>query len=71
MVRGRAIGHPALPRKRADEVVKVIGMRRRIAENMAASKRNIPHFSYVEEFDVTALEAMRADLNANRGNRQS
>ncbi|HMT42603.1 dihydrolipoamide acetyltransferase family protein [Sphingorhabdus sp.] len=55
--------------KRADEVVKVIGMRRRIAENMAASKRNIPHFSYVEEFDVTALEAMRADLNANRGNR--
>jgi 2-oxoisovalerate dehydrogenase E2 component (dihydrolipoyl transacylase) len=55
--------------KRADEVVKVIGMRRRIAENMAASKRHIPHFSYVEEFDVTALEAMRADLNANRGNR--
>ena len=32
-------------------------MRRRIAENMAASKRNIPHFSYVEEFDVTALES--------------
>ena len=55
--------------KREDEVVKVIGMRRRIAENMAASKRNIPHFSYVEEFDVTAMEAMRADLNANRGNR--
>ena len=62
----RAAGASA---KRADEVVKVIGMRRRIAENMAASKRNIPHFSYVEEFDVTALEAMRADLNANRGNR--
>jgi 2-oxoisovalerate dehydrogenase E2 component (dihydrolipoyl transacylase) len=55
--------------KREDEVVKVIGMRRRIAENMAASKRNIPHFSYVEEFDVTAMEAMRADLNDNRGNR--
>lgn len=62
----RAAGTSA---KRADEVVKVIGMRRRIAENMAASKRNIPHFSYVEEFDVTALEAMRADLNANRGSR--
>jgi 2-oxoisovalerate dehydrogenase E2 component (dihydrolipoyl transacylase) len=62
----RAAGASA---KRADEMVKVIGMRRRIAENMAASKRNIPHFSYVEEFDVTALEAMRADLNANRGNR--
>ncbi len=54
---------------RDDEPVKVIGMRRRIAENMAASKRNIPHFSYVEECDVTALEAMRADLNADRGER--
>ena len=54
---------------RADEVIKVIGMRRRIAENMAASKRNIPHFTYVEEIDVTALETMRASLNDNRGNR--
>ncbi|MBY8822397.1 dihydrolipoamide acetyltransferase family protein [Sphingomonas colocasiae] len=54
---------------RADEAIKVIGMRRRIAENMAASKRNIPHFTYVEEIDVTDLEAMRADLNANRGSR--
>jgi 2-oxoisovalerate dehydrogenase E2 component (dihydrolipoyl transacylase) len=54
---------------RADEPVRVIGMRRRIAENMAASKRHIPHFTYVEEMEVTALEAMRADLNANRGNR--
>ncbi len=56
-------------RARADEAVKVIGMRRRIAENMAASKRHIPHFTYVEEIDVTALEAMRADLNAHRGDR--
>ena len=54
---------------RADEPVRVIGLRRRIAENMAASKRNIPHFTYVDEIDVTALEAMRADLNANRGGR--
>lgn len=54
---------------REDEAIKVIGMRRRIAENMAASKRSIPHFSYVEEFDVTAMETMRADLNANRGSR--
>lgn len=51
---------------RPDEVIKVIGMRRRIAENMAASKRHIPHFSYVEECDVTALETMRAQLNASR-----
>ncbi|UZW55786.1 2-oxo acid dehydrogenase subunit E2 [Sphingobium sp. JS3065] len=55
--------------KRADEEVKVIGLRRRIAENMAASKRAIPHFSYVEEIDVTALEEMREQLNANRGER--
>ncbi len=66
---GQGYRAPGSSAKRTDEVVKVIGMRRRIAENMAASKRNIPHFSYVEEFDVTALEAMRADLNANRGNR--
>jgi 2-oxoisovalerate dehydrogenase E2 component (dihydrolipoyl transacylase) len=54
---------------RADQPIKIIGMRRRIAENMAASKRHIPHFTYVDEFDVTALEAMRGDLNANRGSR--
>ena len=65
---GRAISPPAR-RARADEHVRVIGMRRRIAENMAASKRNIPHFTYVDEIDVTALEAMRADLNEHRGAR--
>jgi 2-oxoisovalerate dehydrogenase E2 component (dihydrolipoyl transacylase) len=52
---------------RADEQIKVLGLRRRIAENMAASKRHIPHFTYVEEFDVTKLEALRADLNETRG----
>jgi 2-oxoisovalerate dehydrogenase E2 component (dihydrolipoyl transacylase) len=66
---GQGYRPSAASAKRADEAVKVIGMRRRIAENMAASKRNIPHFSYVEEFDVTAMEAMRADLNDNRGSR--
>lgn len=55
--------------RRADEAIKVIGMRRRIAENMAASKRHIPHFTYVEEIDVTALEALREQLNAGRGDR--
>ncbi|RVT92424.1 dihydrolipoamide acetyltransferase family protein [Sphingomonas crocodyli] len=55
--------------KRADEQVKVIGLRRRIAENMAASKRAIPHFTYVEEIDVTKLEALRGDLNDTRGDR--
>ncbi|WP_370309214.1 dihydrolipoamide acetyltransferase family protein [Sphingobium abikonense] len=55
--------------RRSDEQVKVIGMRRRIAENMAASKRHIPHFTYVEEIDVTALEELREQLNAGRGDR--
>ena len=66
---GQGYHAPHVSRARDDEAVKVIGMRRRIAENMAASKRNIPHFTYVDEIDVTALEAMRADLNANRGGR--
>jgi len=68
---GSAQGYhaPHASRAREDEAVKVIGMRRRIAENMAASKRAIPHFTYVEEIDVTALEAMRGDLNDNRGQR--
>jgi len=52
---------------RSDEPIKVIGLRKRIAQNMSAAKRNIPHFTYVEECDVTALEAMRADLNSARG----
>lgn len=58
-------------RKGQDEQVRVIGLRRRIAENMAASKRNIPHFTYVEEYDVTALEEMRAQLNEGRALRQT
>ena len=68
---GAAQGYqpPHASRARADEQVRVIGMRRRIAENMAAAKRHIPHFTYVEEIDVTALEDMRADLNAHRGER--
>jgi 2-oxoisovalerate dehydrogenase E2 component (dihydrolipoyl transacylase) len=55
--------------RRPDEDIRVIGLRRKIAENMAASKQHIPHFTYVEEIDVTDLEAMRADLNADRGER--
>lgn len=62
-------GFRAAGAKGVDQAVKVMGLRRRIAENMAASKRAIPHFSYVEECDVTALEEMRAQLNAARGSR--
>ena len=54
---------------RSDEQVKVIGLRKRIAQNMAAAKRHIPHFSYVEECDVTELEHLRAQLNEGRGDR--
>jgi 2-oxoisovalerate dehydrogenase E2 component (dihydrolipoyl transacylase) len=46
--------------------VKVIGLRRRIAEKMAIAKSRIPHITYVEEVDVTALEELRASLNANK-----
>jgi 2-oxoisovalerate dehydrogenase E2 component (dihydrolipoyl transacylase) len=53
--------------KRADEVIKVVGLRRKIAENMAEANRRIPHFSLVEEFDVTALEDARAMMNRDRG----
>ncbi len=47
------------------EEVRVIGLRRRIAQQMAESKRRIPHFSYVEEIDVTALEDHRKEQNAS------
>jgi len=68
---GAAQGYhaPHASRAWADETVKVIGLRRRIAENMAAAKRHIPHFTYVDELDVTKLEEARADLNAQRGDR--
>ncbi len=62
-------GFRAAGAKGVDQDVKVIGLRRRIAENMAAAKRNIPHFTYVEECDVTALEELRAQLNSARGQR--
>jgi 2-oxoisovalerate dehydrogenase E2 component (dihydrolipoyl transacylase) len=48
------------------ETVKVMGLRRRIAQKMAESTRRVAHFSYVEEVDVTALEELRAKLNAEK-----
>jgi 2-oxoisovalerate dehydrogenase E2 component (dihydrolipoyl transacylase) len=61
---------PALARKDGVEEVKVIGLRRRIAEKMQEAKRRIPHFSYIEEVDVTALEDLRAYLNATKNKEQ-
>jgi 2-oxoisovalerate dehydrogenase E2 component (dihydrolipoyl transacylase) len=52
---------------RADETIKVVGLRRKIAENMAEANRRIQHFTLVEEFDVTALEDTRAMMNQDRG----
>ena len=52
-----------LVQRQGAEQVKVIGLRRKIAERMADAKRRIPHFSYIEEVDVTALEELRHHLN--------
>ncbi|HWI84147.1 dihydrolipoamide acetyltransferase family protein [Ramlibacter sp.] len=46
-----------------EEAVPVIGLRRKIAQKMQEAKRRIPHFTYVEECDVTELETLRAKLN--------
>jgi 2-oxoisovalerate dehydrogenase E2 component (dihydrolipoyl transacylase) len=46
--------------------IKVIGLRRVIAQRMSEAKRTIPHFAYVEEVDVTELESLRTHLNAER-----
>ncbi|MFA7438333.1 dihydrolipoamide acetyltransferase family protein [Castellaniella sp.] len=47
-----------------ETAIPVIGLRRKIAQKMQEAKRRIPHFTYVEEIDVTELEALRARLNA-------
>ena len=49
------------------EEIKVIGVRRVIAQRMTEAKRNIPHFAYVEEVDITELEALRQHLNSQLG----
>jgi 2-oxoisovalerate dehydrogenase E2 component (dihydrolipoyl transacylase) len=53
----------------ADEKIKVVGLRRKIAENMQEAKRRIPHFTLVEEYDVTDLEDTRAMMNRDRGDK--
>ena len=63
----QAAGAPSTFAKRegVDEL-KIIGLRRRIAQQMQESKRRIPHFMYAEEVDVTELEELRAHLNATK-----
>ena len=62
----------AAPRPAADdgvEEIRIIGLRRKIAERLQDAKRRIPHITYVEELDVTAIEELRAHLNAQDGDR--
>ncbi|WP_447919284.1 dihydrolipoamide acetyltransferase family protein [Achromobacter aegrifaciens] len=63
----QARGGVAYAERNDEENVPVIGLRRKIAQKMAESKRRIPHFSYVEEIDVTELEELRASLNQKWG----
>ncbi|WP_292235120.1 dihydrolipoamide acetyltransferase family protein, partial [Mesorhizobium sp.] len=55
-----------LARKDGVEDIKIVGLRRKIAEKMALAKSRIPHITYVEEIDVTALEELRATLNKEK-----
>jgi len=64
---GGSVSARGTGQSRADETIKVVGLRRKIAENMQEAKRRIPHFTLVEEFDVTALEETRAMMNRDRG----
>jgi 2-oxoisovalerate dehydrogenase E2 component (dihydrolipoyl transacylase) len=67
MYNGGGVSRSGGAARRPDEQVKVVGLRRKIAENMQEAKRRIPHFTLVEEFDVTALEQTRAMMNTDRG----
>ncbi len=64
--RDRATGPPARADAGAKEI-KVIGLRRIIAERLAQAAREIPHFTYVEEIDITEVEALRRHLNDKLG----
>ena len=64
---GGSVSHGGGSAPRPDETTKVVGLRRKIAENMQEAKRRIPHFTLVEEFDVTELEDTRAMMNRDRG----
>ncbi len=67
---GVRVGGSALAARNGIEPVKVIGLRRKIAEKMQEAKRRIPHFAYVEECDLTELEELRAHLNASKRSEQ-
>ena len=60
------MGGVAKVARNGTEAIKVIGLRRKIADGMMSSYSTIPHFSYFEEVDVTELESLRQHLNATR-----
>ena len=62
---GMTIAAPGVPSTKVKEI-KIIGLRRIIAERMQAAKREIPHFAYIEEIDITELESLRKHLNSKR-----
>ena len=57
---------PALQKSTRVMEIKVIGLRRKIAERMEQANREVPHFAYVEEVDITALESLRRYLNGKK-----
>src|SRR3984957_18972780 len=57
----------SMAKRTAVHETKIVGLRRKIAEKMLEAARRIPHFSYVEEFDLTELDSLRRELNAERG----
>jgi 2-oxoisovalerate dehydrogenase E2 component (dihydrolipoyl transacylase) len=66
----RAPAPPVVPLAPGEDTlteVKFVGLRRKIAQRMQEAKRRIPHFAYVEELDVTEVEALRVQLNAQHG----
>ncbi|GLQ39472.1 dihydrolipoamide acetyltransferase component of pyruvate dehydrogenase complex [Rhizobium albus] len=67
VAKGPKAASPAGLMRRTDvEDIKLVGLRRKIAEKMAIAKRHIPHITYVEEVDMSALEDLRAALNRDK-----
>jgi 2-oxoisovalerate dehydrogenase E2 component (dihydrolipoyl transacylase) len=60
-------GGTGYARQEGEQEIAIIGLRRKIAQKMAEAKRRIPHFAYVEEVDVTEIEELRTQLNAQWG----
>jgi 2-oxoisovalerate dehydrogenase E2 component (dihydrolipoyl transacylase) len=64
---GNVVGDTRYAQRVDEEAIPVIGLRRKIAQKMQDAKRRIPHFTYVEEIDVTELETLRTRLNQKHG----